>query len=180
MLYISFLPLYAAGSMLAAACWSTISRARQAQLSCISGVLQRLCARAQAPGLAWGVIMQLVLQARGVLTVVRELLGPQICALCQNRSRACWRRREAHCLRALDYGAAAPAKERAKALLREIRCLFWTPGVCAGRGCRALHPGACACWCCAAGGMHAKAQANPNLVHLLICVRLKKRPESAA
>ena len=29
---------------------------------------------------------------------------------------------EAHCLRALEYGTAAPAKDKAKALLREIRC----------------------------------------------------------
>lgn len=28
---------------------------------------------------------------------------------------------EAHCLRALEYGTAAPAKDKAKALLREIR-----------------------------------------------------------
>ena len=44
---------------------------------------------------------------------------------------------EAHCLRALEYGTAAPAKDRAKALLREIRCAGITcsshSAACCGR-----------------------------------------------
>jgi hypothetical protein len=46
---------------------------------------------------------------------------------------------EAHCLRALEYGAgaAAPAKDKAQALLREIRrARFGFTTVCA----RKLHP----------------------------------------
>ena len=46
---------------------------------------------------------------------------------------------EAHCLRALEYGTAAPAKDKAKALLREIRrarrCRSFSPPLVHMLGC---------------------------------------------